>query len=73
ANIVNGDFIRFAFLTFEEIKATYSDGMEIEIRRDKIEEQSYISVVLSNGKHINFAVDEAMAAVREIESDRHMR
>ncbi|WP_313471294.1 AAA family ATPase [Atlantibacter hermannii] len=73
ANIVNGDFIRFAFLTFEEIKATYSDGLEIEIRRDKVEDLSYISVALSNGKSIRFAVEEAMAAVREIESDRHMR
>jgi len=47
--------------------------LEVEIRRDKIEEQYYISVALSNGKSIRFAVEEAMAAVREIESDRHMR
>ncbi|EJA6043899.1 AAA family ATPase, partial [Escherichia coli] len=73
ANIVNGDFIRFAFLIFEEIKATYSDGLKIVIRRDKIDEQSFISVTLSNGKYIKFAVGEAMATVREIESERHLR
>jgi predicted ATP-binding protein involved in virulence len=72
ANIVNGDFIRFAFLTFERIVARYSDGLEIVIKRLKHDGNDFIVIELSNGNHISFFIDEASLAIRDIESERHL-
>ncbi|HEJ7892233.1 TPA: AAA family ATPase [Serratia liquefaciens] len=72
ANIVNGDFIRFAFLTFEKIVAKYSDGLEIVIKREKIDDDYIIAVELSNGRYIAFPVDEASSVIRDMESERHL-
>ncbi|MEH4624801.1 AAA family ATPase [Phytobacter diazotrophicus] len=73
ANIVNGDFIRFAFLVFEEINATYNDGLNISIKREREGENYFISVVLSSGDYLKFSVDEAVIAIREIENDHNLR
>ena len=73
ANIVNCDFVRFAFLNFEEVIATYNNGTRICIRRFIADSKSIIKVVHETGDEIEFSVSEAVDSLREVESDRYAR
>jgi len=71
ANIVNCDFIRFAFLSFEEIIATYNNGKRICIRRLNIDNKPLIKIIHETGDDIEFSVAEAINTLREIETERY--
>ncbi|WP_349886591.1 AAA family ATPase [Pantoea ananatis] len=71
ANIVNGDFIRFAHLVFDEVIASFSNGLIINITRQKSESDTNIVVALSTGDGITFTVSNALSALRELDEERY--
>jgi len=71
ANIVNGDFIRFAHLVFDEVIASFSNGLIINITRQKSENDTNIVVALSTGDGITFTVSNALSALRELDEERY--
>lgn len=71
ANIVNGDFIRFSHLIFDEIIASFSNGLVINITRQKAGNDVNIMVALSSGDDISFTVSNAFAALRELDEEKY--
>ncbi len=48
ANLLNGDYKRFAFIKFKRIQVQLDDGTNIAILRNKIEKDYYIDVTINN-------------------------
>ncbi|KAJ9432147.1 AAA family ATPase [Pantoea sp. YR343] len=71
ANIVNGDFIRFSYLVFDEIIAKFNNGLVVNIRREKVGNDVSIMVALSTGDGITFTVSDAISALRELDEERY--
>ena len=58
ANILNGDFERFAFLPFETIEVHLDDKQVIKLREYKHSEDSKIDVFIDNKGILSFSVSE---------------
>jgi predicted ATP-binding protein involved in virulence len=58
ANILNGDFERFAFLPFETIEVHLDDKQEIKLRKYTHREDSKIEVSSNKDDVTSFAVSE---------------
>ncbi|MBL5906021.1 AAA family ATPase [Serratia fonticola] len=71
ANIVNGDFVRFAYLNFERIVATYYNDLTITIIRERREDDTYITVRTSSGSEMSFSLVEAANALKIMDEDRY--
>ncbi|HEJ8007445.1 TPA: AAA family ATPase [Serratia marcescens] len=71
ANVVNCDFLRFAFLNFEKIEVFYNNGKEITISQEKDQDDKVIIVSLSTGERIKFTTLEASATIRELKEERY--
>ena len=74
ANVLNGDYERFAFLVFDEIEIKiYYDKEKkessIKINRKKYENEFYIHVYLDGDEEHQISVSEIIASEREISRD----
>ncbi len=73
ANIVNCDFIRFAFLDFSSIRLEYSSGDYVKITQYDDEENTYINVETKSDINLQFTKRSAFEDVRELEDERFAR
>jgi len=48
ANLLNGDYKRFAFIEFRKIKVQLDDGTNIVILKNKLEKKDYINVIIDD-------------------------
>lgn len=69
ANIANCDFLRFSFIKFKFIRATYSNGNWVSITRD----DSFCLVECASGDHFKFLTEHAIDALRRLEDERFRR
>lgn len=70
ANIANCDFIRFAFLDFNRIKLSYSNGAYIIVSQHEKNDDKQIEVTANNGQKFIFYKREALEEIRELDDDR---
>ena len=71
ANIANCDFIRFAFLKFNQITVTYSNEDYICVLQDEFEGEKIIIVTTKSGHTFEFSRREALDAARAMEDERY--
>ncbi|MFE4112475.1 AAA family ATPase [Kosakonia sp. YIM B13611] len=71
ANIVNCDFVRFAYLNFEKIEAIYTNGVEVLVTKEKREDDTYVVISVSDGKSIYFSFNDAANALKEMDEERY--
>lgn len=69
ANVANCDFVRFAFLEFEEIKVIYSNDKKIVISQLILEDEKCIKIVADDKNEITFSMREAFESTREDKDD----
>jgi len=65
ANLLNGDYKRFAFIDFKSIKVQLNNGTDIAILKREIEKDSYIDVTISNEALKSFSIKEIIAEEQE--------
>lgn len=71
ANVLNCDFIRFAFLEFHKIKITYSNQSSITVTKNGEKNERYIEISTQTGASIKFSQREAIDVSREVEDERY--
>ena len=71
ANVLNCDFIRFAFLEFHKIKITYSNQSSITVIKNGEKNERYIEISTQTGASIKFSQREAIDVSREVEDERY--
>ncbi|NHC09986.1 AAA family ATPase [Stutzerimonas degradans] len=69
ANVVNCDFLRFSFIDFKFVKATYSNGIWVSIFRDK----DLCRVACSTGDGFEFSREFASEILKRTDEDRFNR
>lgn len=73
ANIANCDFIRFAFIEFQEIEVTYSNDVCVVVTQSDEEGEKYVNVKTESGATCSFSKRDAFEDVREFEDERYVR
>ncbi|VEJ54962.1 AAA family ATPase [Pragia fontium] len=71
ANVVNCDFVRFAFLNFEKIEIYYNNGKKIIISQSKDEKGRHITITLGSEEFFTFSVADAYSAVKEVKDEKY--
>jgi predicted ATPase len=73
ANAANCDFVRFAFLEFEDIKVFYSNDAYVCINQSISGDDRIITISTDIGACHSFSKREAIEAIREFEDERYGR
>lgn len=63
-NILNGDYERFAFLEFKEIRVDLSDQTTVLLSRHLIDEQNCIVLTVNGVEEASFKVEEKIESLR---------
>ncbi|MEZ5537055.1 MAG: AAA family ATPase [Thiolinea sp.] len=70
ANIVNCDFIRFAFIEFSRIYVEYSNGEHITLTQVEKEDEKLILIEANGKSNLEFHKREAVELIRRREDER---
>ncbi|MFT4929812.1 MAG: hypothetical protein ACI8WB_005947, partial [Phenylobacterium sp.] len=70
ANIANCDFVRFAYLTFEEIRVYYSNDASILLRQFDQNDETLVNITTDTGHTLTFSQRQAFEAISTINNDR---
>lgn len=73
ANIVNCDFIRFAFIEFSKIYVEYSNGSNITLNQSGKDGEKIIRIKADEVGHLEFYKREAIEVIRRREDERFIK